>query len=385
MLKRRITGADPLEVGWAVGLAVFVVGTAWFVLRLLNPLSVDDISDLGRDLIGARAAIAGQSPYQPLGEIEQIVPHLEVSESDEALWIPHTPLSIALARGLSVAVGENAESLARVVGVMACILLMAYVLRRLRFDLPVRFLLVGALALSFGLNEDIAWLQGAALLGVAIAVALELAQRGKRYAAIGVLAVCVAWRPWCAPLALFIPGSESPYRDATWVGVGALALTLASLPFTGGFTSILDWIRDALPGNLQTYLPNPGNASLLVRSLGTTASLVLLAVITLVIARPGWRRDRHQPLSLASLSILALFPIVWSFYWVGLFPALLSDRTNEEGVVLGLAFVLMADPLMLQSSNYWRAGSAAAIFVLVLWHLGAMWSVRLGSRRKPVA
>jgi hypothetical protein len=181
------------------------------------------------------------------------------------------------------------------------------------------------------------------------------------------MSLCVAWRPWCAPLALFLPGSERPIKDAGWVGLGAVTLTLASLPAVGGLSALYDWLFVATPANVAENLDVSFNGALMAPSLGAQVSLIaLLAAIGLVYAR----RERLgvRALTGASLAVLSFFPLVWPPHWIGLYPALLFGRAEDDAVVLGSALLMMSNPLTTwHDPFYWPASTALAIVLLSWW------------------
>jgi hypothetical protein len=355
-----------LRIGWPVAIAVAAFGLLWFVFRLAFAPPVD-VTDLDRDLIGARAAIEGYSPYQRLGDIESLIPAVEVTEVWEQFWVSHTPLSVGLARLLWVGFGENAEAVAQL-GVLLCLgVLLVVPPLRMGLSPPAGLFLGGSLALSAGVALDMGFLQGAALVGVGLLVVFELMTRGHRGLGLAVMSVCVAWRPWCAPLALFLPSTKRPVRDAIWVAAGAVGITLVSVPAIGGFASLGDWLWVATPMNLDENVGVHFNGSLLALPLGPEVSIALLiaSVAVLAVFR---ERVRSQHLTGASLAALAFFPLVWPPHWVGLYPGLLSERTEEDVIVLGTALLLMANPLTTWAGPVvWRAAAAVAIALLTWW------------------
>jgi hypothetical protein len=353
-----------LELSWRISLLVLTLGIAWVAFRLVNPPYVH-VTDLGRDLIGARAAIEGYSPYQRLGTIAQLVPGIDVPTYAESYWVVHTPFSVGAARVLWVTFREGAEAFAGAASIAAIALLMWYRPLRTGLSAPVRMLLAGALALCFGASIDVFWLQGASLLALALALSLTLAELGRRGLALAVLGVCVAWRPWCAPLALFMPRSETPIRDAGWVVATAGAATLASLPAIGGFSSLRDWV-EVLPQNTAENLFFEWNSTFLARQSGATMSLVVLVVVCLLVATSR-RLARAKTPTTASLAILALAPLVWPPHWVGLYPALLHGRSDQDATVLAVALVLLANPLVGFASVVWRVMSVLVVFLLLGW------------------
>ena len=360
-----MTRTGQLRIGWPVGAMVFSVGVLWLVFRMAFAPPVA-VTDLDRDLIGARAAIEGYSPYQRLGEIEMLIPEIEVDEAWEPFWVSHAPFSIALARGMWMAFGDFAESVARIGVVLSLGLLMIIPPLRMGLPLPLGLFLGGSLALSAGAALDIGFLQGAALLGVGILVVFDLSIRHPALA-LAVMALCVAWRPWCAPLALFLPLANRPLRNAAWVAIGATGVTLASLPALGGLQALYDWLWVAAPANLGENLRVQFNGSLLAPAAGAVVSGALLVASVAALATLR-SRIRSQHLGGASLAVLAFFPLVWPPHWVGLYPGLVFERSEEDAIVLGVALLILANPLTTWGGPVvWRAATAIPITLLGWW------------------
>jgi hypothetical protein len=121
------------------------------------------------------------------------------------------------------------------------------------------------------------------------------------------------------------------------------------------------------PANLDENVMVQFNGSVLAPYLGPKISLVFMVSSLLALAAFK-ARIRSQHLTGASLSVLAFFPLVWPTHWVGLYPGLFVERSEDDAVVLGTALLLMANPVTTWAGPaLWRTAAALAIALLSWW------------------
>lgn len=344
---------------------VLAMGTLVLLQTLLSPRYEAPMTDFGRDLIAGQAVNEGVNPYQQIAVLQEEVPELQVSESAEDFWVAHSPLSIALARLVFNLAGDSAIDVGRIGGTAGVIALLAWVLmgsgsRRVS---PARMVSAGALAMSIGIESDIVWVQGAGLLGLLLGAVVYLCRSKRRALAWAVMGFAVAWKPWCAPMALFLPGRRMP-RDVAWIAIVALFLTVVAAPFIGGWESMRSWVTEAIPANTAAYLRYEWNVSLTGPHLGMFVGLLLFACIILACLAIRQRLTEAGKLRLGSIAILGLFPIVWVHYWTALTLLTLGQRESER-LAVGIAFLFMATPLVGTNPMATKIGAAAVILILV--------------------
>ncbi|HLF41906.1 MAG TPA: hypothetical protein VJA46_00095 [Acidimicrobiia bacterium] len=320
VLARRIGSTEAILS--VVALVVIVLGlmSTWQALFLDAPYPIS-ITDFGRDLLGARAAQVGVNPYQTVGELSLALPDWPVQPEAADLWVAHSPLSLALARGWLTVIGsELAESIADFVQGISLVILLGWV-----WIFGNRtgsgwhgLLLASATALTLGFRLDAFWIQGASFLAMGVALVLLLDQNGRRNIALLILGVLVAWRPWVAPLALFLPGSRSSVKDGAQVALIATIATVLVLPWVGGWEAMTAWVSSALPENLDYYVVHGSNLSFTgsVLPVGIASVLYLAAGVLVASQRTRWPNE-SWPL-LGAVVILTFTPLIWPHYWLAL-------------------------------------------------------------------
>ncbi|MEX2251165.1 MAG: hypothetical protein WD895_03730 [Acidimicrobiia bacterium] len=106
VLTRRVQLQKAILPVVALVVTVFGLMSAYEAMFLDAPYSVP-ITDFGRDLLGARAAQLGISPYQTIGELASVVSDWTVQPEARDMWVAHSPLSLALARGWLALIGPQ--------------------------------------------------------------------------------------------------------------------------------------------------------------------------------------------------------------------------------------------------------------------------------------
>ena len=349
----------------AVGSLVLAMGTLVLLQTLLSPRYEAPMTDLGRDLVAGQAVNNGVNPYQQMAALQEEMPELQVSESAEDFWVAHSPLSIALARLIFNVAGDSAIDVGRIGGTAGVIALLAWVLmgsgtRRVS---PARMVSAGALAMSIGIESDIVWVQGAGLLGLLLGAVVYLCHSERRALALAVMGFAVAWKPWCAPIALFLPGRRMS-RDVAGIATVALLLTVVAAPFIGGWDSMRSWVTEAIPANTDAYLRYEWNVSLTGPYLGVFVGLLFFACVVLACFLIRQRLTDVDRLRLGSIVILGFFPIVWVHYWTALSLLTLGQRESER-LAVGIAFLFMATPLVGTNPIATKIGAGAAFLTVV--------------------
>lgn len=374
---RRVERAATHRLDW-LRVCFLVVGVLYVVIVTVNPRHLVVLTDLERDLAGAEAIEHGVVPYQTLGDLADQVPGLQIPAQARDEWVAHTPVSLAGARMLRLVTGDHAAAVARSIGIIGVAIGAAYLLLCNRgASFPARAALVGAILLSSGVALDLYYVQGAALLASVLAFSLWLSHTGRRRAALIVLGLAVSWRPWCAPLAFFLPNSDRPLGDAVRVGSVAIVTTLAALPLVGGLYSLWSWLSDALPENGAYYIPFAWNISPIGAAWPVTGIVTLGGMFLLVVrVRPAISSDLRPVLG--ALAVLGLLPLVWPHYWVGLLPALLPPKRFPPVLLSAVtgAFLAMAEPIAPHSPLLDRV---AGLLGVVLVSIGLL----VASRSRP--
>lgn len=351
-----------------LGVVIAVVGVSHFAFRLAEPRYTPALSDFGRDLIAAQAVIEGLSPYQSLGDILEALPHVDVREPFDEGWIAHSPVAIAVARLSYHVAGESAEDWMRTAIMVSggALILISMLPVAGGPSAACRLTISGALGLGVGLEDDVAWVQGASIVSLLVGISIYSYSRGYPRLSRLVLGICIAWKPWLAPLALFLPGSRHPMKDVVAVGATAAILTVMALPAIGGVGALGDWITAALPANTAQYVQFPWNLSVTGPPLGVGLSTIVGVVLIVALAsRVG--TGSHTRTSLGSASMLVFLPLVWTHYWVALHGAL-SYRMGRSGWFFAAGLLLMASPLVGGNAPALRTGSfIALIMVGVAW------------------
>jgi hypothetical protein len=324
------------------------------------------VTDFGRDLAGAQAAILGINPYQQLGTLEPLLPGLVVPEEAETYWVAHSPLSIAAARLAFHVAGYDALEVARFAVALTSLVLIGWILFALRGrnETWKRMIMAGAVAMSLGVETDYLWVQGAAILALLLAAVVQLNRTGKNLLAFCLFGLIVAWRPWCAPIALFLP-HERKLKALVIAAFTATSATAASLPFVGGLDAVTAWFTDALPDNVDLYLRFDWNISLIGPYFGVLIAVTLFALFAIISNRRNFGDSWN--IRLGALATLGLLPIVWHHYWTALSPLLIGSRRSDY-LVTAFAYLLMATPMIGGSSLAARVGAGVGLAILA-FHL----------------
>lgn len=370
-----------------LGVAVLLLGLFSYVQFIVSPRYSVAITDFGRDIAAARAVDHGINPYQRLGDLSDAIPELAVATKVERQWVAHSPLSIAAARAAWMLLGDRAEEVGKFGVILATVLLVSGIASRgLRSTHSIPwFGLSAAVLISIGVEADLHWIQAASLHALLLGVVLWADRSKKHGIALLLLGVVVAWRPWCWPLALFLPESKRPIRDGVAVAAVAGAATLAVLPVVGGLPSLVRWLTLALPENASQYLADDWNLALtgMLWPAGAVVAVATVLYLGLVSSRQGEPSLRPR---IGALTTLLLLPLVWSHYWLGLLTFLLPERTSRDAqpLLLGLAYLAMAVTFVGWSAPAARAGAVLALGLLVLAMViempGKGWSPTLPSR-----
>lgn len=346
----------------AIGALILVLGLLVFSQSIVSPRYDVPVTDFGRDVAGAQAAIHGVNPYQQLGDLEVTVPNLSVPEDAEQFWVAHSPLSVAIARVAFHTFGEATVDVAKIavvvssVGVIAWILLGVGTMK----SAATRMALAGAVAMSLGIESDLLWVQGASLLALALGTLMSLLRRDRQWPAVVVLGFIVAWRPWCAPLALFLPKGRA-WWNAAGTALAATATTVVCASFIGGSVALRSWFTDALPQNTEAYLRSRWNLSVTGPYLGIPLALLIFGSLIAVGLFMKRRLTDDNRLRIGSTAILGFFPIVWAHYWTALI-TVVAGRKESQAVVL--AYLCLAVPLVGESPEATTVGAVASLLLM---------------------
>lgn len=342
------------------------------------------VTDFEGNLAGVAAIDQGIIPYQTLGALADEVPGLDIPDNLRGQWVVHSPLSLAGARAMTLVFGEHALAVTRAVVVMGVLAGAAFLAefgyRSGRW--AVWACLLGAVLLSVGVALEIHYMQGQVVLAALLGASLWANRSSRSGLSLALLGLAVAWRPWCAPVALFLPRSDRPLADSAKVGLIAVGLTFAALPFVGGLTSLWEWLSTALPENLALYQNFPLNQSLIAPLWPVGGLITVTVLVALVVkVRPGLPADLRP--TLGAISILGFLPLVWHHYWVGLLPAFLTRKAATPLLSsLTLAFLMMGHLLVSWSPFLDRNGGRLGL-VLVIG--GLIWSIRSLAQAKHFA
>ncbi len=345
--------------GWV--LVAFGVVTIVFSL-IQGPAYEIPVTDFGRDLVGADLARNGQSPYQEISGLPPTDVVGGVGTGDS--WIAHSPLAISMARTmLAVFDAKTAETVAKVLGVGVLIGILVWLIwGKGAIGRPWASAIAGSVALLMGVRSDIFWIQGASIVAMGMVGVLALIHSDRRHIGLVLLGVLVAWRPWLAPLALFLPRGKSALVDVTVVGGVAVTATLAALPAVGGWESLTDWITVALPENLAFYQTYEWNQSVVSPYVPPNIGTGLYLLVPLLLARFRRRLDEAVWPLVGALVVVAVSPIVWSQYWLALVPSFIWGRQHRPEA-LTLMFLVMMWPVAESSASFARLTSYLAIAI----------------------
>jgi len=201
---------------------------------------------------------------------------------------------------------------------------------------------------------DTVWIQGNALAGLGLLVVALLDGKDLRTIARVGLGLLVAWKPWLAVFALALPRSTSLMKDLALVAGTAVVVTLAALPFVGGFDTLWVWITEALPGNTVEARDISSNLSWTSPLSPGLATLVYLGAASAI---PMIRRRLSRglwllfPVGVAT----ALAPFVWDHYWLALAPVvwLVVSEAEVDLRLPAFAWIALAVlPVALSSLGY---------------------------------
>lgn len=172
----------------------------------------------------------------------------------------------------------------------------------------------------------------------------------------------MAWRPWCAPLALFLPNGRV-WWNAAGSALVATATTMASAFFIGGLGVLPIWFTDALPQNTNAYLQYAWNVSVTGPYLGIPLALVVFGLVVAAGLLMKRRLSDDNGLRWCSVAILGLFPIVWAHYWTSLIAVVVGRKEAGTRAVV-LAYLCMAVPLVGDSPVATTVGAASALLLV---------------------
>ncbi|MGC2240472.1 MAG: hypothetical protein WA726_06505 [Acidimicrobiia bacterium] len=357
-------------VGFRIAVVVVaILGVVSILMALAHgPTYWLPITDFGRDLLGASAASHGANPYEQIGALAAGAPRLSIGTGADDLWVVHSPVALFLAwvwlRLVGPVLAAPTADFLQGTAMVALVAGLGYRMSQ-RASRWHGLLWAGALCLSLGFVSDAFWVQGAALLGLGLVVALALERGGMRGVALVLLGLLVAWRPWLAPLAVALPNSRSAFRDAVTVWLTAVLATLVVLPVLGGWHILGSWLFDALPGNLDYYGPYPWNFSVIGRHLPAVMATAVFGVATLAAGKIRHMWEPEDRLLLAVLVIVLFAPLFWAQYWLALSPIVLVRARSARLSHVLLVVLLMAWPFAITAFSARLGSYAAALFLLV--------------------
>jgi hypothetical protein len=351
----------PLSVALLVIAAIYV----WDVAQ--GPPYVLPLTDLGRDLIGAEASRIGVSPYQTVGDLSAHLPEWDVSPHALDHWVAHSPYSIAAARAWFLAFGAHSEVVFRIV-IWAGL---AFTTIWLGFRVAARFtvyhgIAVGSLvATMVGVAPDI-WYLHASSVGAALLIGVyHLERANRRVAALLLLGLTVAWKPWLAPLALFLPHREKVLHDAAIVGTTAVVANLFGLAWIGGLPVLGDWLFTAYPNNFHDVEHWPLNLSVVGSFISSTYSTVLFVGVTAIAAGLTRFVPRERWWLLGTLTIVVASPLVWPHYWLNLIPIIVLSFRRASYPWLLLLMLFWSSNVAGTSRVVMQSCAVLAVLILV--------------------
>lgn len=343
-MNRVLDSGGPIRL---ISVIVLVMGLVTVVAVALGPPYVVPVTDLGRDVIGAHGAAAGVAPYQRLGELSSYVPdYIEVHEAS-SYPVAHPPLAIAVAWGLSAVAGPAIETVVRLMSWFA----LGFVATWLGLFVASRLTawhgvaVAGGVAMSLGLAPDIWYLNGGAIAATALIAVFELERSRFRLVGLLLLGLLVAWKPWLAPLACFLPHRRRALFDLSVVASIAVTANLIGAMGIGGVTLFFEWVRVAVPLNLAEETKSAWNLSLIGGFIPSRLSgLVFMGACLIGLAATRFvRRDRW--LLLAVVVIAVASPLMWHTYWLTMAPLLVLGFRRSSIASLLLVLLLLSDPL----------------------------------------
>jgi hypothetical protein len=342
-----------------LGLSTFFV---WRVV--LGPYSIVPLTDFGRDLLGADAVRAGLSPYQRVGDLVTELPTWSVMPEAHDYWIAHSPFAIAFAGFWSWIFGTASESVFRVASWFAFGFIVSWMglFAASRYSRWDGLAIAAAASMSFGLPGEIWYLNGASLAALGLIGVFVLETAGRRTDALLILGVLVAWRPWLAPVALFLPNRNHLFRDLFVVGLTATILSVVSVGVIGGISVLSDWVQIALPGNFGDVNDWPLNMSLtgsFVTYEWSTAAFAAFSVVVLFISR---HVDRGGWWTLGVIAIVVGSPLVWPQHLWNLTPLVVFGMAT--GPATGVLAMLLLLSTGVAGSNPMVGQIAVAVFCI---------------------
>jgi hypothetical protein len=368
---------------------VLLVSQAITVNQVLGDIDTPLVTDLDRDLLGAEAVNRGLQPYTTLGELKPDLP-TEWAQT----WVAHSPVSIVMARVAGV-IGDRSQIVAlnRWVSLIA-LLGLVWFLIRLRSRNRLLLLAAFTVVVWAPTISDLRWVQAQGLIALGLAAVLTLYTKSQRWWALTLLGVLVAWKPWLAFLALFLPGSSSPWRDASRVGIVSIGLTMAVLPWAGGWDALRAWLFEAMPTNTELSRQlHTGVLSFTADvSLPIATTIYVASVIVAVVLGRRTLGPQVWP-ALGALTHLAYGPLVWDHYWLAVLPVVcwpLIGGTREPLVRWSLAgwLVLSALSHHLYSAFDWPgwvSNVPLAFLASVPVGLGGLWLTALRRSRNELS
>ena len=347
------------------------------------------ITDLGRDLLGAKVVDKGGMPYRQIGQLlaDHQSPDLPLSASPRPSgWVIHPPLALAGARGLADLGGADAEMAARRIGAGAVVVLAAAIAAMLWR--PRRSWVLAAVLVMLVWTPtftDTVWIQNNALAGLGLLAVVALDDIGRRPAALVVLGFLSAWKPWLTVFALALPRSTSTLRDVAGVVGTAVLVTFAALPFVGGLDSLVAWTTQALPGNIVEARATPPNLSWTKPLPSAIASgLYLLAAASIPFVKKKLPPNCH--LLLPTLVATTVAPFVWDHYWLAIAPVVWFTFVRCEADLrapIGAWAALAVVPVALTVVG--ASGLESRLLPMALSGVAILFAILIAAKPAPIA
>lgn len=328
------------EAALAIALATLALIFAWVTSQEPN-FGFPILTDFARDLMGVDALRVGRSPYARMGELASVLPEWEIAPFFLDHWIAHPPSALALARLMSAAFGDHTETVFKVASLLALGGVLAWIgiHAARRYSVWFGIAIAASASMSFGLAGEIWFLNGASIAGVALIGFYHLEQSAYRRLGLVLLGVLIAWRPWLAPLALFLRHRRHLVEDLAWVGGTGAVVTLVATVWLGRIEILRDWIQVALPANVAHAHGWPINMSLLGSFLPAELTSIAFVAVTAVLVFVSRFVDRERWSTLGLLAIVIASPLVWPQYWWNLTPVLVIALSG--GPAMPLLLVLL--------------------------------------------
>lgn len=323
---------------------MFLVGLIFLWRVATGPPYIVPLSDFGRDLLGADAVRIGVSPYQRVGDLVTVVPGWDLLPQAYDHWVAHPPFAIAIARAWSFVFGVHSESAFRILSwfsfgfVAATLGLYA----RERYSKLGGFIVAAAVVLAGGLPPDIWYLHGASIAAMGLVGVMALESGERRWLSLVVLGLLVAWRPWLAPLALFLPHRRRVFTDLFIIGGTAAGATLLAAGWLGGGAVLMDWFREALPGNFADVHWWSLNLSLVGSMVPARISSIVFVVASVAAAFAASFVPRNRWWAVGFVVVCLFSPLVWPQYLLNLMPLMVVGLAGGAFVPLVVVLLLLS-------------------------------------------